>query len=431
MILIVDDDKLVRASMKLVLERSGYDVALASEGDEALAAVRTMPLRLVISDMNFTKATTGEEGLELLRKIKVLRPQLPVILITAWGSIPLAVEGMRLGAIDFVTKPWDNKLLLQRVATALSLVSPQAKPEEAFDRCGIVGESPQIKEMLNTVKRIAPTDASVLITGENGTGKELVAQALHANSHRAAGPFVKVNLGGVSHSLFESEMFGSVKGAYTGAVQERKGRFEVADTGTIFLDEIGDLDAASQVKMLRVLQEHTFERLGETKPRKVDIRVISATNADLRQMVREHTFREDLLYRINLINIHLPALRERPADIPLLVNHFASLGRRKVRFSPSAMGLLKSLPYPGNIRELRNLVERIILLAPSDIVDADDVKTNITPMSVFSAPDAISAMEKNVVVEALGKCDGNVAHAAAMLGITRQTLYRRIKKYGL
>lgn len=434
MILIIDDNKLIRMSLKLLLEHSGYKMVVASDQEQALDALRALPVELVISDMNFTTSTSGEEGLELLRKIKVLRPSIPVILITAWGSIPLAVEGMRLGAFDFITKPWDNHLLLQRVSTAMSLSEPQSKTTDEgayFDRCGIVGESPQIKEILSIIKRIAPTDASVLITGENGTGKELIAQALHANSLRAKGPMVKVNLGGISQSLFESEMFGSAKGAYTGSVQERKGRFEVADKGTIFLDEIGDLDATCQVKMLRVLQEHTFERLGETKPRKVDIRVVSATNADLQAMVREHTFREDLYYRICLINIHVPALRERRSDIPLLIKHFADGTKRKAHFSPEAIDLLKSLPYPGNIRELRNLVERILLLSPSETIDAESVKNNIPANVDFTAPDTLNAIERDIVEEALRKCCGNVAQAAEMLGITRQTLYRRIKKHGL
>lgn len=434
MILIVDDDKIVRMSLKLLLERSGYSVAVASTPHEALDAIRSQQIALVISDMNFTKTTTGEEGLDLLRKIKTLVPDMPVVLITAWGSIPLAVEGMRLGAFDFVTKPWDNRLLLQRVSTALSLTSGKTDnilPSGTFDCCGIIGESPQLLDVLDTVKRIAPTDASVLITGENGTGKELIAKALHVNSRRAARPFVKVNLGGISQSLFESEMFGSVRGAYTGAVDERKGRFETADTGTIFLDEIGDLDAASQVKMLRVLQEHTFERLGESRPRKVDIRVISATNADLTAMVRDRKFREDLYYRINLITIHLPALRQRRSDIPLLVEHFAGMLDRKASFDAGAMDVLKSLDYPGNIRQLRNLVERLVLLSPSDVITADDVKMNIGERIGDDAYNSFESLEKGAVEEALRKCGGNVTQAAAMLGVTRQTLYRRIKKFGI
>ncbi len=434
-ILIVDDDKIVRVSLKLLLERQGYQVALAADQQEALEAVRSQQLHLVISDMNFTKTVTGEEGLELLRKIKVLRPELPVILITAWGNIPLAVEGVRLGAFDFVTKPWDNQLLLQRIHTAISLASASAEAEtdasDTFDRCGIVGESPKILDILKMVKRIAPTDASVLITGENGTGKELVAKALHENSRRSHRPFVKVNLGGISSSLFESEMFGSAKGAYTGSVENRAGRFEAADSGTIFLDEIGDLDPASQVKMLRVLQEHTFERLGETRPRKVDVRVISATNADLERMVRERTFREDLFYRINLITIHLPPLRERREDIPLLVKHFAKGINPSVNFTSGAMNLLKSLPYPGNIRELRNLVERIILLSPLPQITEEDVREQVGVVPDATVEGGMDKIEKKVIMDAMRKCGGNVSRAAQLLGITRQSLYRRLKKFGI
>lgn len=434
-ILVVDDDKIVRVSLRLLLERQGYDVALAMNQEEALETVRTQQLHLVISDMNFTKSVTGEEGLELLRKIKVLNPELPVILLTAWGNIPLAVEGIRLGAFDFVTKPWDNHILLQRIQTAISLSENTTHTDmdtaDTFDRCGIIGASPKILDVLEKVKRIAPTDASVLITGENGTGKELVAKALHENSRRSRRPFVKVNLGGISSSLFESEMFGSARGAYTGSVENRAGRFETADTGTIFLDEIGDLDAASQVKMLRVLQEHTFERLGETKPRKVDVRVISATNADLEQMVRERTFREDLFYRINLITIHLPALRDRPEDIPLLVKHFAKSINPDVIFKQDAMDLLKSLPYPGNIRELRNLVERIILLSPTPQIKADDVREQVGIIPDITIEGSMDKIERKVIEDAMRKCQGNVSRAAQLLGITRQTLYRRLKKFDI
>lgn len=284
MILIVDDDKAVRLSLSVLLKRAGHDV-LAFDGPEAaLDAVRghRNSLRLIIMDMNFGRSTSGEDGLELLQRVKVLSPGLPVILITAWGSIPLAVEGMRLGAFDFITKPWDNRMLLQQVETALTLThNVPSDVDTVFDRSAIIGHNRALTELLDTAARVAPTDAPVLILGENGTGKELVAQAIHANSPRRANPLVMVNLGGISQSLFESEMFGHVKGAYTGAGADRKGRFEMADKGTVFLDEIGDLDLSCQVKLLRVLQQHTFERLGESKPRKADFRVIAATNADL------------------------------------------------------------------------------------------------------------------------------------------------------
>ncbi|MDE6326571.1 MAG: sigma-54 dependent transcriptional regulator, partial [Duncaniella sp.] len=326
MILVVDDDATVRMSLGLLLKRAGYTVTAVATPGEALDVVRGEAPEVIIMDMNYSSTTTGEDGLTLLRQVKIFRPEVPVILITAWGSIELAVEGMKRGAFDFITKPWDNRLLLSRIETGISLARDAAVPrpghcsdENRFEQYGIIGRSPALLKVLETVERVAPTDASVLITGENGTGKELVAKAIHDLSRRSSSPLVKVNLGGISQSLFESEMFGHARGAFTGAAADRKGRFEMADGGTIFLDEIGDLDFSCQVKLLRVLQEHTFEVLGDSRPRRVDIRVVSATNADLPAMVREKRFREDLLYRINLITLHLPALRERREDIPLLV----------------------------------------------------------------------------------------------------------------
>lgn len=311
MILIVDDDAAVRLSLKLLLSRNGFETCEASSPKEAMTVVRTTTPRLVILDMNFSRTTTGEEGLVLLRQIKIFHPTVPVILITAWGSIPLAVEGVRAGAFDFITKPWDNQALLQRVNVALDLSTPAVEQDkDGFDASFIIGRSPALLNVLDTVRRIAATDAPVLIMGENGTGKELIAEAIHRNSQRKDKQMVKVNLGGISSSLFESEMFGHRKGAFTGAVADRKGRFAIADGGTIFLDEIGELDLNCQVKLLRVLQEHTYEMLGDSKPLHSDIRAICATNADLPAMVAAKTFREDLFYRINLITVTLPPLRE-------------------------------------------------------------------------------------------------------------------------
>ena len=325
MILVIDDDSAIRTSLSFMLKRLKYDVQAVSTPKEAIAVVRSVAPELILMDMNFSLTTSGDEGITLLKQVKIFRPDTPVILMTAWGSIQLAVKGMQAGAFDFITKPWNNAALIQRIETALELngakkEEPQKDADE-FDRSHIIGKSKALMEVLNTIKRISRTNASVLITGESGTGKELIAEALHRNSPRAKKPFVKVNLGGISQSLFESEMFGHKKGAFTDASSDRIGRFELADKGTIFLDEIGDLDLSCQVKLLRVLQEQTFEVLGDSRPRKVDIRVVSATNANLAQMVQEHTFREDLFYRINLITVHLPALRERKEDIPLLVLH--------------------------------------------------------------------------------------------------------------
>lgn len=312
MILIADDDKAILLSLGVLLKRAGYEVVSADNPDGVIAAVRRGGLRLVMMDMNYSRDTSGEEGIELLQKIRILAPQVPVILMSGWGSIDLAVRGMRLGAFDFITKPWNNLLLLKRVATAIE-IAPAHCGDDAVGsggvEFGIIGKSPLLADVLATVRRVAPTDAPVLITGENGTGKELVAKMVHSLSVRAAGPFVKVNLGGMSQSLFESEMFGHVRGAYTGAHADRQGRFAVADKGTVFLDEIGDLDQSCQVKMLRVLQEHTFEPLGSSRSVRSDFRTVSATNADLTAMVEARTFREGLFYRINLITVKLPALR--------------------------------------------------------------------------------------------------------------------------
>ncbi|RXE69826.1 sigma-54-dependent transcriptional regulator [Sangeribacter muris] len=446
MILIVDDDKAIRQSLALVLKRKGYETALAGNPDEALGMLRKHKFRLVIMDMNYSLSTTGEEGIHLLRQTKIFQPDTPVILITAWGSIELAVEGMRFGAFDFITKPWNNHLLLQRIETALSLSSPATDSDRNpadFDRCGFIGENPRVKELLKTVERIAPTDAPVLVLGENGTGKELIANAIHKNSRRKNAPFVMVNLGGISTSLFESEMFGHSKGAYTGAVSERKGRFELADKGTIFLDEIGDLTQDCQVKLLRVLQQHTFERLGESRTRKTDIRAICATNADLPAMVREHTFREDLFYRINLITLRIPPLRERRDDIPLLTRSFMesasrSHGIRCPEISHEALGYLSRLPYPGNVRQLRNMVERAVLMCAGGILEKCDFEAdgNIQDVSATDLKGSLEGatledLEAAAIAEAVRKYDGNLSRVAAALGITRQSLYRKIEKHGI
>ncbi len=446
MILIVDDDKAIRQSLALVLKRKGYETALAGNPDEALGMLRKHKFRLVIMDMNYSLSTTGEEGIHLLRQTKIFQPDTPVILITAWGSIELAVEGMRFGAFDFITKPWNNHLLLQRIETALSLSSPATDSDRNpadFDRCGFIGENPRVKELLKTVERIAPTDAPVLVLGENGTGKELIANAIHKNSRRKNAPFVMVNLGGISTSLFESEMFGHSKGAYTGAVSERKGRFELADKGTIFLDEIGDLTQDCQVKLLRVLQQHTFERLGESRTRKTDIRAICATNADRPAMVREHTFREDLFYRINLITLRIPPLRERRDDIPLLARNFMesasrSHGIRCPEISHEALGYLSRLPYPGNVRQLKNMVERAVLMCAGGILEKCDFEAdgNIQDVSATDLKGSLEGatledLEAAAIAEAVRKYDGNLSRVAAALGITRQSLYRKIEKHGI
>ena len=382
-ILICDDDPTVRSSLSLVLKRAGYGIATAETPEQAVAQIRTTIPGLILMDMNYTRSTTGEEGLELLAKVKVLAPEVPVILITAWGSIHLAVQGIRAGAFDFITKPWNNLALLESIRTAIqvqeSSTAADAAPKSPFRRDKIIGKSPLLERVLQTVSRIASTHAPVLITGESGTGKELIAEAIHENSERKDRPFIKVNLGGISLSLFESEIFGHKNGAFTDAHYDRKGRFELADGGSIFLDEIGDLDMVSQVKLLRVLQDHTFESLGDSRPKQVDTRIICATNRNLPQMVQQGEFREDLFYRINLITVQMPALRERREDIPLLVEYFARQQARQnglepVEISAEAMEYLSRLPYPGNVRELKNFVERTILVSQQPHLTEVDFK---------------------------------------------------------
>ncbi|MDE6078950.1 MAG: sigma-54 dependent transcriptional regulator [Duncaniella sp.] len=448
MILIVDDDKSVRLSLRLLLRRNGYDTLEASGPEEAMAAVRSgAPLSLVLLDMNYSRSTTGEEGLTLLRQIKLFIPDVPVILITAWGSIPLAVEAMRAGAVDFVTKPWDNGSLLAHVESAISLASKRESDADdasdpSFDRSAIIGRDPALLNLLDTVRRVAPTEAPVLITGENGTGKELIADAIHRNSLRRGGPLVKVNLGGIATSLFESEMFGHKKGAFTGAVADRKGRFETAQGGTIFLDEIGDLDLNSQVKLLRVLQEHTFEPLGDSRTLRADIRVVCATNADLPAMVADRTFREDLFYRINLVTLRLPALRERRDDIPLLVDHLIRTSSLRTSdgatqlpsqlITPEALDYLRSLQWPGNVRQLRNAVERALITSdPSAPLPLEAFTVQDLGTPDLSPEGRLAMTERQAIMAALAESGGNLTRAASLLGITRQGLYRRLEKFDI
>lgn len=451
MILIIDDDAAVRSSLQFLLKRAGFQPEAVPGPKEALESVRAVSPELILMDMNFTLTTTGEEGIRLLRQVKVLCPEVPVILMTAWGSISLAVQGMQAGAFDFITKPWNNLVLLKSIRTALDIAAQKKSAASGFNRTEadhqfhfdkIIGQSPALMEVLGTVSRIAPTTASVLITGESGTGKELIAEAIHANSPRAAEAFVKVNLGGLSQSLFESEMFGHKKGAFTDAYIDRTGRFEMAHKGTIFLDEIGDLELSCQVKLLRVLQDQTFEVLGDSRPRKVDVRVVSATNCRLAEMVAARTFREDLFYRINLITVHLPALRERREDIPLLARYFArrqseANGLPAVDFSAEALAYLQRLPFTGNIRELKNLVERTMLVSGKTRLEPADLEKCATP--AVSAPGAtvslqgltLDELEKQTILQSLEAHGGNLSHVAAALGISRAALYRRLEKYGI
>ena len=453
-ILIVDDDTSVITSLALLLKQAGYESHSATSPVQAIEELKNDHIRLVIQDMNFSRQTTGEEGLSLLRQIKSLRPDLPVILMTAWGSISLAVQGVKAGASDFITKPWTNEQLLQSIRTTLGLAAASSNGMNAFpsreeldkgyDFKNIIGRDSKLLHILQIVGRVCATDASVLITGESGTGKELIAEAIHRNSHRKEKPFVKVNLGGISPTLFESEMFGHVKGAFTDARQDRKGRFETAHTGTILLDEIGDLDATCQVKLLRVLQDRTYEVLGSSTPRTVDVRVISATNANLTEMIEAGEFREDLLYRLNLIALHVPPLRERSDDIPFLANHFlsnvANIYRRTgITISQAAMQWLQHLPWHGNIRQLRQAIERAVLMTSKDVLEIDDFKTPLTmepneigkPTLPAIGSMTLEEVERAMITKCMQQFNGNISKVAETLGLSRAALYRRLEKFGI
>jgi two-component system, NtrC family, response regulator len=464
LVLIVDDDPSVRASLSLLLKQAGHRSSVAANPDQALERLAAEPTQLVLQDMNFSRKTSGEEGLALLREIRGRHPELPVVLMTAWGSIALAVEGMKAGASDFITKPWTNPQFLQVIDTALGLAASPRPAEGApptreeldavLDFGALVGEDPRLLKILQVVGRVASTDASVLITGESGTGKELIAEAIHRNSHRKDGPFVKVNLGGISAQLFDSEMFGHVKGAFTDARQDRKGRFEVAHGGTIFLDEIGELDPSAQVKLLRVLQDRTYEVLGSSTSRMVDVRVVSATNRNLVDLVSRGAFREDLLYRLNLIVLHLPPLRERRADIPRLASRFlhavAQVHRRgDLSFSAPALQWLQSFGWPGNVRQLHQSIERAVLMTP---VPGPGQAPLVLGVEAF-APGAdgegpsggrggadclpavgsmtIDEIERAMIVKSLAHHAGNISRVAESLGMSRAALYRRLSRYGI
>jgi two-component system NtrC family response regulator len=458
MFLIVDDDLAIRTSLKLLLKQAGYPAQAVAGPAEALAILRETPPRLMLMDMNYSLATTGADGLALLRQVKALAPQVPVILITGWGSIALAVEGMKAGAAEFITKPWHNEALLQTIRTVLAVheTAAEADPAEVparqrrqldqqFAFQEIIGQDAQLLHVLRQVGQVAATDAAVLIEGESGTGKELIAEAIHRNSQRKNQPFVKVNLGGISSSLFESEMFGHRRGAFTDAKTDRVGRFELANGGTIFLDEIGELELASQVKLLRVLQDRTYEVLGDSKPRRLDIRVIAATNRNLAEMVQQGRFREDLFYRINLISVRLPALRERAPDIPLLTQHFVdklrvTYQRPALKVSTRALHWLREQPLPGNIRELKNLVERAVLVSGKEELGPEDFQANAQRLPAHQHQPGelptpgtmtLDELEAQMIRQSLAHYEGNISRVAKALGLSRGALYRRFEKHGI
>jgi DNA-binding NtrC family response regulator len=446
-ILVADDQSDVLEALRLLLKGHGFDVDTVNSPNAALGALERRDYDAMLLDMNYTRDTTsGKEGLDLLHSLQSLEPNMPVVVMTAWGSIDNAVEAMRRGARDYIEKPWDNARLVSILSTQVELgrALRRALRLETENRLlrrdhlpQMIAESPKMKPILQLMERVGPSDANVLITGEHGTGKELVAQWLHSSSPRNARSFIAVNMGGLSEGLFESELFGHVKGSFTDAKTDRVGRFELADGGTLFLDEIGTVPLALQSKLLRVLQTGDVERVGSSKARHVSVRVVSATNANLQQEVAEGRFREDLLFRLNTIEIHLPPLRDRREDIPVLATHFLRRHAGRYRktlggFDAGAMQLLLGHPWPGNIRELDHAVERAVLLAQGDHVRAGDLGLR---MSSSAAPRLdelpLEDVEKLLIQKALSRYDGNVSRAAQALGLSRSALYRRIASYGL
>lgn len=446
-VLVADDQADVLEALRLLLKGHGFDVDTVNSPTAALHALERRDYDAMLLDMNYTRDTTsGKEGLDLLTQLRSLEPDMPVVVMTAWGSIDNAVEAMRRGARDYIEKPWDNARLVSILLTQVELgrALRRAQRLETENRLlrrdhlpQMIAESPKMKPILQIMERVGPSDANVLITGEHGTGKELVAQWLHASSPRKTRSFIAVNMGGLSEGLFESELFGHVKGSFTDAKTDRVGRFELADAGTLFLDEIGTVPLAMQSKLLRVLQTGDVERVGSSKARHVDVRVVSATNANLPHEVAEGRFREDLLFRLNTIEIHLPPLRDRREDIPALATHFLRRHATRYRktlggFDAGAMQVLLAHPWPGNIRELDHAVERAVLLAQADQIRTADLGLRTGPSATTRLEDLpLEDVEKMLIQKALARFEGNVSRAAQALGLSRSALYRRIASYGL
>lgn len=443
-ILIADDQEDILTALRLLLKAEGFAVEQAHSPASVLSAIEKREYDVLLIDLNYTRDTTsGQEGLDLLSRVMEMDPMLPVVVMTAWGTVDLAVEAMRRGAKDFVQKPWDNARLLATVKTQASLASALRKGArlEAQNRLlagdkrpVMIAEAPSMQPVLSMIERVGPSDANVLITGEPGTGKEVVARTLHAVSLRSSQPMVTVNMGGLAESLFESELFGHVKGAFTDAKMDRVGRFELAEGGTIFLDEIANLPLALQAKLLRVLETGEMERVGSSRTRRVDVRILSATNANLHADSTEGRFRQDLLYRLNTVEIHLPPLRERKEDIPLLATaHLAAMARRYRKelkgFAPAALRALSDHPWPGNVRELMHVVERAVLMAHGDAIQPADLALRAPAAQGRLEEMSIEEVEEFLIRKALARHDGNVSHAAEALGLSRSALYRRLQRY--
>lgn len=448
-ILIADDAADVREALRLLLKGQGYRTEAVEAPGAVVQAVQAQEFDLVLLDLNFTRDTTsGAEGLELLPQVLALDSTLPVVVMTAWGTVEIAVEVMRQGARDFIEKPWDNERLLAIVRNQVELrralrneqrLEAETRLLRAEHRPELIAGSAAMRPLLQLITQVAPSDANILITGENGTGKELIAKTIHALSKRAQHALVTVNVGGLPEGIFESELFGHVRGAFTDAKADRMGRFEMADGGTLFLDEIGNLGLAQQAKLLRTIQSGDLERVGSSKTRHVDVRLLAATNSDLSQAVAEGHFRQDLLFRINTIEIHVPPLRQRREDIAALAQYF--LRRLAARyqkdisgFDPAALKALHEHAWPGNVRELEHAIERAVLLAPANTIQASDL--GLRPAAAAASLGGLDAMpldeaERILVRTALERSGGNIHQAAKALGLSRAALYRRIDRYGL
>jgi len=447
-ILLADDQADIRDALRLLLKREGYETHGVASPAEALSAIESREFDAVLMDLNYARDTTsGQEGLDLLSRIQMVDSTLPLIVMTAWSSVEIAVEAMRRGARDFIPKPWENNRLLAIIRTQIDLRQALRKASrlEAENRLlrsesrpTMIAESAVMQPVLELIGRIGPSDATVLITGEHGTGKEVVAQTLHALSARASRPMVTVNAGGLSEGLFESELFGHVKGAFTDARTDRVGRFELAEGSTLFLDEIANVPLNLQAKLLRILEAGELERVGSSTARRVDVRVLAATNADVTTEAAAGRFRQDLLFRLNTIEIHLPPLRERREDILLLAHHFLRGYAQRYRkslsgFDPAATQVLREHPWPGNVRELDHAIERGVLLSTSPLVHAADLGLRAPAPAGSPRLEEMSLdeVERHLIQRTLARNDSNVSQAAKALGLSRSALYRRLQKYGL
>ena len=446
-ILVVDDEESHRIMLRAVLKDEGYEVVEAADGSEAVRAVEQEPFDLVLLDVRMKTM----DGIEALNEIRKISPLIPVLIMTAYASVKTAVEALKAGAFDYLTKPLDIEELKILIEKALELyhlreenLTLKERLGDRFDFSKIIGKSRKMRELFDTLSLVAPTDATILILGESGTGKELVANAIHHNSFRKSQPFIKISCSALPETLLESELFGHERGAFTGAIARREGRFQLAHRGTIFLDEVGEMSPTTQMKLLRVLQEKEFEPLGSVQTLKADVRVIAATNKDLDQEVKKGRFREDLFYRLNVIPIHLPPLRERKEDIPDLANHFLSQYREKNKkeikeFSPKALDLLIRYEWPGNIRELENCIERAVIVARGELIAPVDLPPSIQNLPagkgdseiLFPAGISLQEAEKALILKTLEDAGGNRSRAAEILGINRRTLQMKLKEYGM